>query len=123
MTPGPAGPDQSAGPGHGSDSLNDRAGRLHGVLSVDPGEVEQIDLVTGFRHQVGLNSSAGPEEGHAESSISKLVGYGEGWHYVPRRTAGRYHDVCHRMSFGLLVLFRLHRRSGAVLHPVPVPGL
>ena len=79
------------------------------VAAVDPAHLDEVDLVAGGGHQLGLDPLARAEEGDLGAASPKLVGDRHGGHHVTGGSPRGHHH-----SDGVLALLdRLLPRAGA----------
>ncbi len=74
--------------------LDRSGGRPQRVAAVDPAHLDEVDLVAGGRHQLGLDPLARAEEGDLGAASPKLVGDRHGRHDVTGGSPRCHHDSC-----------------------------
>ena len=88
---GAAGPEKPAGAADAGRRLNERPSRPQRVAPVEPGDVEEVDLVAAGGDELGLGAIAGADEADLGVALNERVGDGQRRNHVPRRAAGRDH--------------------------------
>ena len=84
---------------HRDERLGDRDRGAQRVAPVDPAHLEQVDLIAGRGHKLGLDPLAGAEEADLGAASPKLGGDRHGGHDVSGGSPRRHHDSgrsCHR---------------------------
>ena len=96
---GPAAADRPPRGSHRGERLDDRDRGAQRVAPVDPAHLQQVDLVAGRGHQLGLDPIAGAEEADLGAASPKLGGDRHGRHHVTGGSPRRHHHSwrsCHR---------------------------
>ena len=79
----------------GSQSPADGEGSAQRIAPVEAADPQEVDLIPGGGHELGLRPLAGADERDCGALSAQRVGDGDRRNDVARRAAGRYHDSCH----------------------------
>ncbi len=110
-------PDRSPCRPHRQQRLGCGARRPQWIVAIDPAHLDEVDLVPGGRHKLGLDPLAGAEEADLGAASPKLGGDRHGRHDVSGGSARRHYDFdrsCHRWFRSFCVRARVRPRRRAV---------
>ncbi len=116
---GPAAPQHPRRRADRGQRLDPRHRRAQAAAAVDPAHLDEVDLIAGGGHQVGLDPLARAEEGDLGAASPKLVGDRHGRHDVAGRSPGRHQHsyaawTLHRSLDSFLARARARPRRRAV---------